>query len=221
MGRLNADDWAKAALDALAEGGTAAVAVEPVAVRLGVSKGSFYWHFPHRQALVEAALERWEAETEAIIAGLVLVRDPVERMRVLLERAFGDGRDAAISFRLISEADDPVVGPVVRRVTERRLAFMRAALEEAGQPPEEASRRALAAYGGYLGKAALARIGAAAKAPEGAAAEGREGAVTEAPGGAAAEAPEGAVVEGREGAVAEGPMEPAELAMVELGLPPR
>ncbi|WP_193319004.1 TetR/AcrR family transcriptional regulator [Nonomuraea phyllanthi] len=169
MGRLNADDWARAALDALAEGGLAAVAVEPVAVRLGVSKGSFYWHFPNRQALVEAALERWEAETEAVIAGLERLRDPVERMRVLMERAFGDGRDAAISFRLISEVDDAVtgagssgVGAVVRRVSERRLAYIRAALEEAGQAPEEAARRALAAYAGYLGLAALARIGVAA-----------------------------------------------------------
>ncbi|MEV4017121.1 TetR/AcrR family transcriptional regulator [Nonomuraea angiospora] len=171
MGRLNADDWARAALEALAEGGLAAVAVEPVAVRLGVSKGSFYWHFPNRQALVEAALERWEAGTEEIIARLEPVPDPAERMRTLLEWAFGDGRDAAISFRLISEADDPavgpVVGPVVRRVSERRLAFMRAVLEEVGQPPDEAARRALTAYGGYLGLAALARIGAVTESPKG------------------------------------------------------
>ncbi|MET7334183.1 TetR/AcrR family transcriptional regulator [Nonomuraea sp. NPDC005650] len=174
MGRLNADDWARAALEALAEGGLAAVAVEPVAVRLGVSKGSFYWHFPNRQALVEAALERWEAGTDEVIARLEPVPDPVERMRTLLEWAFGDGRDAAISFRLISEVDDPAAGPVVgpkvgavvRRVSERRLAFMRAVLEEVGQPPDEAARRALTAYGGYLGLAALARIGAVAQVPE-------------------------------------------------------
>ncbi|MET9251010.1 TetR/AcrR family transcriptional regulator [Nonomuraea sp. NPDC003709] len=164
---MNADDWARAALEALAEGGLAAVAVEPVAVRLGVSKGSFYWHFPNRQALVEAALRRWEAGTEEIIARLEPVADPAERMRTLLEWAFGDGRDAAISFRLISEADDPAVGAVVRRVSERRLAFMRAVLEEVGQPPDEAARRALTAYGGYLGLAALARIGAVTESPKG------------------------------------------------------
>ncbi|WP_188194577.1 TetR/AcrR family transcriptional regulator [Nonomuraea sp. SYSU D8015] len=169
MGRLNADDWARAALAALAEGGLAAVAVEPVAVRLGVSKGSFYWHFPNRQALVEAALKRWEEETEQIIAGLDKVADPVARMRALLELAFGDGRDAAVSFRLISAVDDPAVGPMVsavaRRVSERRLAYMQAVLEQAGRPPEEARRRVLAAYGGYLGLAALARVGVAPEPP--------------------------------------------------------
>ena len=45
-GRLSAEDWAQAALDLIAEQGVAAVAVEPLARRLGVTKGSFYWHFP-------------------------------------------------------------------------------------------------------------------------------------------------------------------------------
>ena len=59
-GRLSADDWAREALDQIAEQGVASVAVEPLARRLGVTKGSFYWHFPSRDALLQAALERWE-----------------------------------------------------------------------------------------------------------------------------------------------------------------
>lgn len=160
MGRLNADDWARAALAALAEGGLAAVAVEPVAVRLGVSKGSFYWHFANRMALVEAALALWEAETERFIELLEAMPDPAARMRALLEVAFGDRQDAAISFRLISAADDPAVAEVARRVTTRRLAVMGAALQELGQPPERARDRVVAGYSSYLGIAALLRIGA-------------------------------------------------------------
>ena len=48
---LTAANWAEAALDAIAENGIEAVAVEPLARRLGVTKGSFYWHFTHREAL--------------------------------------------------------------------------------------------------------------------------------------------------------------------------
>ncbi|MFI6505731.1 TetR/AcrR family transcriptional regulator [Nonomuraea typhae] len=158
MGRLNADDWARAALAALAEGGLAAVAVEPVAVRLGVSKGSFYWHFANRQALVEAALAFWERDTEAVIRHLEEIECPRERLRTLLELAFSDETEAAVSFRLISEADDPVIAEVARRVNERRLAFMtRTVAEIIGA--EEAGNRVMAGYASYLGRAALHRLG--------------------------------------------------------------
>lgn len=150
----------------MAEGGLAAVAVEPVAVRLGVSKGSFYWHFANRQALVEAALAFWEAGTEEIIAALEAIADPAERMRTLMGLAFGDQHDASISFRLISAADDPAVARVARRVTVRRLGVMQAALEQLGQSPEEARDRVVAGYSSYLGIAALLRLGAIDRAPD-------------------------------------------------------
>lgn len=75
--RLTRDDWAAAALDALAEGGPPAVAVEPVAARLGASKSSFYWLFDNRQALLAAALERWErVQTDEILPGWPLCPRP-------------------------------------------------------------------------------------------------------------------------------------------------
>ena len=46
------DDWVEAARSAMVEGGIDAVAVEPLARRLGVTKGSFYWHFKDRRALL-------------------------------------------------------------------------------------------------------------------------------------------------------------------------
>ena len=83
-GRLSADDWAQAALDLIAEQGVAAVAVEPLARRLGVTKGSFSWHFPSRDALLVAALERWEkVEQETVFGQLEPIPDPRQRLRSL------------------------------------------------------------------------------------------------------------------------------------------
>ncbi|WP_344044119.1 TetR/AcrR family transcriptional regulator, partial [Saccharothrix xinjiangensis] len=66
--RLSKQDWLTAALTALAGGGVGAVAVEPLAQRLGVTRGSFYWHFADRNALLHEALEWWESQgTEAVI----------------------------------------------------------------------------------------------------------------------------------------------------------
>src|SRR5258706_13627413 len=82
--RLSADDWAQAALDVLGEQGLSAVGVEPLARRLGVTKGSFYWHFPSREALLTAALEHWESvEQETVFGKLEAIPDPRERLRAL------------------------------------------------------------------------------------------------------------------------------------------
>ena len=87
--RLSPDDWARAALGAIARGGVGAVAVETVAAELGATKGSFYWHFKNRDALIQAALDRWEhVGTEAVIGELEREPDPVRRLRKVLAAAF-------------------------------------------------------------------------------------------------------------------------------------
>src|SRR5215203_5175009 len=87
--RLGAADWTRAALAAIAEKGTANVSIERLARDLGATKGSFYWHFKDRPALIEAALQRWERDyTDRIIERLREVPDPRERFRRLLESAF-------------------------------------------------------------------------------------------------------------------------------------
>ncbi|HXD53500.1 MAG TPA: helix-turn-helix domain-containing protein, partial [Solirubrobacteraceae bacterium] len=60
--QLTPEDWERAALAAIRDGGPEAVAVEPLARRLGVTKGSFYWHFANRDGLLGAAIARWEAD---------------------------------------------------------------------------------------------------------------------------------------------------------------
>jgi len=60
MPTLTAADWAEAALQLIAEAGLGALTVETLAARLGVTKGSFYWHFKGRSELLADALGRWE-----------------------------------------------------------------------------------------------------------------------------------------------------------------
>jgi AcrR family transcriptional regulator len=53
------EDWIAAGLAALAGGGAAAFRVERVAREMGVTKGSFYWHFRDRAAWRDAVLAYW------------------------------------------------------------------------------------------------------------------------------------------------------------------
>jgi AcrR family transcriptional regulator len=57
---LDRDAWIKGALTALADHGHGGLRVEVLAKRLGVTKGSFYWHFRDRRDLLDAVLDRWK-----------------------------------------------------------------------------------------------------------------------------------------------------------------
>jgi AcrR family transcriptional regulator len=63
--RLSAEDWLNAARERLISGGIGAVKVEPLAASLGVTVGSFYWHFRNRRALLSRLLEHWQATNSA------------------------------------------------------------------------------------------------------------------------------------------------------------
>ena len=76
---MSARDWANAAVDAIAAGGIGKVSVEPLAHKLGVTKGSFYWHYSNREALLVAALELWTEEIEDLAATARQVPEPRQR----------------------------------------------------------------------------------------------------------------------------------------------
>lgn len=65
--RFTPDAWLAAGLDALCETGPAALGAEPLARRLGTTKGSFYWHFEDVPAYSAALLARWQAAAEAAL----------------------------------------------------------------------------------------------------------------------------------------------------------
>ncbi|MDR6991563.1 TetR/AcrR family transcriptional regulator [Luteimonas sp. 3794] len=150
--RLSADDWAQAALDLIAETGVQAVAVEPLARRLGVTKGSFYWHFPSRDALLQAALERWEnVEQEALFGALEKVPDARERLRALFHMVAREYKSHVIYSALLKAQDHPTVHPVIERVSKRRLDYLTASFRQAGLGREDAQHRARLTYAAYVG----------------------------------------------------------------------
>ena len=57
---LDRDAWIKAAIAVLAEHGADGLRVEVLAKRLGVTKGSFYWHFKDRRDLLDEVLALWK-----------------------------------------------------------------------------------------------------------------------------------------------------------------
>ena len=150
--QLDRAAWIKAALDILAEKGLDGIRVEVLAKRLKVTKGSFYWHFPSRDALLQAALERWESvEQETVFGTLEAVADPRERLRALFRVVAHEVKSHVIYSELLKALDHPTVQPVIDRVSQRRLDYLTASFRQAGMPRADAQHRARLAYAAYVG----------------------------------------------------------------------
>jgi len=159
---LSTSAWITAALEAMVEGGVAGVAIEPLAARLGATKGSFYHHFPNRDALIVAALEDWErSKTEAVIERLELIADLAERLRAVLAAAFADRSGGVRDAALIAAATHPLVRPVVKRVTDRRVKYFTDMYARLGFSAPRARRRAVMLYQSYIGVFDRIRLGLA------------------------------------------------------------
>lgn len=155
---LSPEAWVKAAQALIAREGVAAVAVEPLAQALGVTKGSFYWHFESRNALIRATLAAWEQDQSVdVVSRYGGITDPRHRLRVLLFAAFEDVENGLFFAALAVSSEDPLVAPFLRRATERRLAFGAEAFRALGLSEAEARQRALLAYAAYAGYFQLLR----------------------------------------------------------------
>lgn len=151
--RLSAADWERAALEMIAGDGVAALAVEALARRLGVTKGSFYWHFRNRDALLQGALKRWEAsEDEELQRHIGAAGDaPRERLRALFRWVSGEVQAHRIYAALLQALDHPLVKPVMTRVSQRRMDLLERAFREAGLAGDAARHRARLTYAAYVG----------------------------------------------------------------------
>ena len=154
--RLTAQDWIDFALKTLARDGFQALKADILARKLGVSRGSFYWHFAELGAFHAQVIAHWrQTATEAIIADLERYPRGEQRLDVLLRRAFA--HDAPLEVRMRAWADENAdAARALSDVDRRRSAYIERMLLDAGIAPPLAATRAQLLYWGYLG-AALSR----------------------------------------------------------------
>ena len=146
--------WIDEGLRALAAGGLDAVRIEPLARALGVTKGGFYWHFDDRRSLLEEMLDAWE-------------RTVVDDVIAHIEAEGGDGRaklrrlwalaGSSEEFLRIDLAvrdwarRDEAVAARLRRVDNRRMAYMRTLFGEFCADDDDVEARCMLAMGVFVG----------------------------------------------------------------------
>lgn len=150
-GRLSATDWTDGALELLRTDGVAALAINRLCEHLGVTRGSFYWHFADLGALKEAVTERWCADTRAALDSFASIDrlPPVERLRAMTLRLLDDGSASVErALRAWARTDERVAG-VVAEADLAVFGSVQGALVDLGRGPEEA--RVLAGLLVYAG----------------------------------------------------------------------
>ena len=141
--RLIARDWLEAALEALSEGGIAAVSIERIAAKLGITRGSFYHHFRDRADLLERTLAYWrEGWTRSVIDESNALGIDARTTLLALARTIRGRRAAEYDVAIRAWAvHDPVAAAVVRRVDEERLGHLRRLFAKMGFDELEAENR--------------------------------------------------------------------------------
>ena len=155
---LSANDWTEEALLVMASDGLSGIAVEPLARRLGATKGSFYWHFADRGELVGATLDLWEQRaTGELIERIEAISDPRERLLELATGAYAGAARGNAYAALLAGASDARVAALLERVARSHLMFLERLYRDLGLAADQAAPRARLAYAVYLGISQLRR----------------------------------------------------------------
>jgi AcrR family transcriptional regulator len=151
--QLSAKDWLDQGLKTLAISGFTALKAEPLAKAMGVSRGSFYWHFADIGAYHAAILKHWrEVAAEQIIANLEAAADHDNPLALLLRRTFSSKLALERAVRSWATVDS-VARTAVQATDRRRLGYVERLFERSGLSSDVARSRAQIFYWAFLGYA--------------------------------------------------------------------
>ncbi len=152
--------WVEAALQALASGGPEGIRVEALAVRLGVSKGGFYWHFKDRAALLEEMLDSWEQSVVGDVIAQVEsepgeARAKLQHLFDLASSSSADLLPVELALRNWSRRDEAVAARL-HRVDNQRMEYLRSLFGPICVDEDDAEARSILAFSLFIGSSFIA-----------------------------------------------------------------
>lgn len=144
--QVEAQHWIDAARRVLADEGVDGLRVERLAKTLGITKGSFYWHFKDRAELLDAILDEWRRRatldiiTELETGGLDL---RARLMRLMGMHVRTDKEEGAETALRVWARRDERVAAAVEAIDQQRLAYVEDLMKSAGFTDEQAKVRAI------------------------------------------------------------------------------
>ena len=164
---LTPADWIERATLVLTDHGIDAVRVDVLARLLGVTRGSFYWHFKDRNDLLRSVLHAWRtAATDQVIERFERqCEDPRLLIKELISLPFR-GRSAEHAARIELAIRgwarrDTMAREAVDEVDARRISYHVQCFKALGFAPQEAQGRAFALYAYEVAESLLSNQGSA------------------------------------------------------------
>jgi AcrR family transcriptional regulator len=152
--RTPRSSWIEEGLRALAAGGPDAVRIEVLAQALGVTRGGFYWHFDDRRALLEEILDAWERASVDEVTERVESEGGTARARLRRLSALAASSDEPLRIDLAVRdwaRREPTVGDRLRRVDNRRMAYLRTLFAAFCADEDDVEARCLVFYSLWIG----------------------------------------------------------------------
>lgn len=152
------NSWIEAGFQMLAEGGIDSVRVDRISKKIGLTRGSFYWHFKSRAEFLDAMLELWQQKGTHDIIQMVEQEklNPNKKLSVLLNLTTKDpgprygGKFTEMAIRIWG-SNHPKAAKIIKQVDTDRVAFVNKLLLEMQVEPALASMLAEIIYNAYIG----------------------------------------------------------------------
>jgi AcrR family transcriptional regulator len=151
--RLSADDWIQAGFAILAEGGPNALRLDRICEHLGVTKGSFYWHFADLPAYRSALLESWASlhdqdRQRFLDMGGAAPRD---RLKAMMQALMSPQLYSLERAMRVWSLTDETVAEGVRRSDMQVLGAVHQIFTDAGFEGQDALVRAVTFFAAGMG----------------------------------------------------------------------
>lgn len=162
---LSPEQWIEAAMTLLVDGGVDLVRVDLLAKQLGVTRGSFYWHFRDRGDLLARVLRAWrDAATEQVTLRFDGRHvDPAALIRNIITlplRGRAAERAARVELAIRDWARrDPMAREAVDEADSSRISYLAQCFSALGFGIAEARSRAAVLYAYQVGESLLVRQG--------------------------------------------------------------
>lgn len=147
--RFSREVWLEKALDVLRLEGNAGLQIENITKRLGVTKGSFYWHFKDKNDFRRSILDYWDqVYTKRVVAKIEATGGTAkEKLRTVMDMVSRDNLSGYDEFIDGWASHEPEIATRVQKVYDYRFQYTRSLLAEMGFKGMDLETRAVACLG--------------------------------------------------------------------------